>query len=71
MNEPKHAKFKRLAKLRGERTLKDLQLLGNLSNKRNYDYSDKEVRALFGVIEEELRVAKASFTRNKKRGIKL
>ena len=71
MNEDKHEKFRRLAKLRGERVLKDLQLIGNLSNRRNYEYNENDLKALFGVIEEELKVAKASFMRGKKRGIKL
>jgi hypothetical protein len=71
MNESKHTKFRRLAKLRGERALKDLRLVGNLSNKNNYDYTEAEVKALFNVLEEELRVAKLGFIRNKKRGIKL
>jgi hypothetical protein len=71
MNEIKHANFRRLAKPRGERVLKDLRLLGNLANKRNYDYTDTEVRALFSVIEEELKLAKLGFDKNKKRGINL
>lgn len=71
MSESKHNKFRRLAKLRGERALKDLRLVGNLSNNKNYEYTDDEVKALFGALEEELRVAKLGFIKNKKRGIKL
>jgi hypothetical protein len=71
MNESKSAKFRRLAKLRGERVLKDLQLVGNLSNTNNYEYTEPEVRVLFSVIEEELKLAKVGFSRNKKRSIKL
>jgi hypothetical protein len=71
MPETKHERFKRLAKLRGERVLKDLQLLGNLSNTRNYEYSETDIKNLFSVVEEELRVAKSGFLKNKKRGIKL
>lgn len=71
MNETKHNKFRRLAKLRGERVLKDLQLLANLSNKKNYEYTDDEVKALFNALEEELRITKLGFAKNKKRGIKL
>lgn len=71
MSEDKHAKFRRLAKLRGERVLKDLRLIGNLSSSKNYTYTDAEVRALFSAIEEELKVAKLGYLRNKKRGIKL
>ncbi len=71
MTENKHAKFRRLAKLRGERALKDLRLVGNLSNRNNYEYTEAEVKALFSAIEDELKVAKLGFLRNKKRGIKL
>jgi hypothetical protein len=71
MSESKHNKFKRLAKLRGERALNDLRLVANLSNKKNYEYTDDDVKALFSALEEELRVAKLGFIKNKKRGIKL
>ena len=71
MVESKNEKFRRLAKLRGERVLKDLQLIQNLSNRRNYEYTEADIKALFSVIEEELRLAKSSFIRNKKRGIQL
>lgn len=68
--ETKDERFKRLAKQRGERVLKDLQLLGNLSNRNNYEYSDAEVRKLFSALEEELRSAKSRFISNRKREIK-
>jgi hypothetical protein len=71
MSENKNERFKRLAQLRGERVLHDLGLLSNLSNRNNYEYSDEQVRALFGAIEEELKIAKASFARKTKRGISL
>lgn len=71
MSENKHAKFRRLAKLRGERVLKDLHLLGNLSARNNYEYTDVEVKAIFTAIEEELRIAKLGFLKGKKRSIKL
>ena len=70
-SETKNERFKRLAKQRGERALKDIQLLGNLSNKNNYEYSDSEVRKLFSVLEEELRLAKSRFINRKKREIDL
>ena len=71
MSNSKHANFKRLAELRGERILKDLRLLSNLSNKNNYEYTDSEVNALFSVIEEEMKLAKLGFKKHRKRGIKL
>lgn len=59
--ETKHERFKRLAQARGDRLLKDLELLGNLSNRHNYEYSEEDIRKLFGVIEAELRDCKARF----------
>jgi hypothetical protein len=67
----KSDKFKRLAQQRGERILKDVRLLGNLSNKNNYDYTDQEINKVFGAIEEELRMSRARFHRQKKRKIEL
>jgi hypothetical protein len=69
-NESKHEKFKRLANQRGNRVLKDLELLGNLGNRNNYDYSIADVRKMFLAIEDELRRAKIRFEVNKKREIK-
>ena len=68
-NESKNNKFKRLAKLRGELVVKYLRLLGNLSNTNNYEFTDEEVRKVFGVIEEELKNSKMLFNRKKKREI--
>lgn len=68
-NETKNERFKRLAKQRGERILRDLQLLANLSNKNNYEYSEEEVRKLFLPIEEDLRRAKLRFGSKSKREI--
>ena len=68
--ESKHNRFKRLAKQRGDRVLKDLQLLGNLSNRNNYDYTEADVRKLFSALEDEIRIAKARFNANRKREIK-
>lgn len=56
--------------MRGDRALKDIRLLGNLSNRNNYDYSETDIKKLFSELDEELRSAKARFTSNKKREIK-
>lgn len=71
MSESKRSKFKRLAQLRGDRILKDVQLLSNLSNRNNYEYTEAEVKHIFSTIEEEIRLAKVLFQQNKKRGINL
>jgi hypothetical protein len=71
MTEDKHSKFRRLAVMRGERVLKDLDLLSNLANRNNYSYTDEEVKVLFGAIDDALRSAKGSFNNKKERGIRL
>lgn len=71
MSNIKHEKFRRLAKLRGDRIIKDLRLLQNLSNTSNYEYMPDEVRAVFGPIEDGLRAAKQSFYKNEHREIRL
>ena len=69
-SEDKPQKFQRLAKLRGERVLKDIQLLGNLSNRNNYEYSDQDVKKLFMLLESELKFTKSRFVSKKKREIR-
>lgn len=39
--ETKNEKFIRLAEARVNSVIQKIQLIGNLSNKRNYDYSEK------------------------------
>lgn len=69
--ENKNTRFKRLAKQRGERILKDIHLLGNLSNRNNYEYSDAEVKKIFTAIEEELKISRSRFAVKRKRQIDL
>ncbi len=73
MQEDKQEKFRRLAKQRGERILKDLRLLGNLSNTNNYTYTDTDIKKLFAALDEELKFARSRFqkTISRHRGIDL
>jgi len=70
MSENKRDKFRRLAILRGNRVLRDIKLIGNLSNRNNYEYSGEEVHRMFAMIEEEVKIAKVKFSTKKKREIK-
>ena len=65
MSETRQERFKRLAIKRTNAVLEKLRLLGNLSNKANYDYSDFEIKKIFGAIENQLRTAKAKFNLSK------
>ena len=60
----KRERFKRLAELRANRVLKDIHLIGNLSNKNNYLYDDEEVDLIFSAIKKELRKAENKFYNN-------
>lgn len=62
VNESKSEKFRRLAMTRGNRVLRDIELLGNLSNRNNYEYTPQQVKIIFSAIEEELRNAKQRFS---------
>lgn len=61
MVETKHERFRRLAKSRGDRMLREIRLLGNLSNRKNYDFQDEDIEALFGPIEAQLQEVKKMF----------
>lgn len=61
MVESRNERFRRLAATRGDRLIREIALLGNLANRKNYDYSIDEVEALFAPVEAELREVRAMF----------
>lgn len=73
IGESKKSAFKRLAANRTNNAVRNIRLLGNLSNKNNYDFSEAEYRKVFGVIESELKLAKSRFliALNKKEKFKI
>ncbi len=70
-NETKNEKFKRLASKRTTNILNQLRLLGNLSNKVNYEYRDEDVRRIFQAIDEELRLIRIKFQQKGRREFRL
>ena len=71
LNETKHEKFKRLATKRTNSIINGLRILGNLSNKANYDYSEEEIRKVFSTVESQLKITKAKFAVGTKKEFKL
>jgi len=69
--ETRKEKFIRLATYRTNLVLEKLRILGNLSNKANYDYNDEEVNKIFAAIDSQLRIAKARFAGKRKKEFKL
>jgi hypothetical protein len=54
-------KFVELASKRVSKALKDIQLIGNLSNRSNYDYTDADVTKIFRALQDELATCKKKF----------
>lgn len=60
-DESPHERFKRLAEARVNRALNDIRLIGNLSNRNNYEFTGEEVDKIFRVLDTELKHARARF----------
>lgn len=69
--ETKSERFKRLATKRANDVLERIRILGNLSNKSAYEYTDEEIKRIFSSIDEQLRASKARFIRTKRYKFKL
>ncbi|CAM3698597.1 Histidine kinase [Parendozoicomonas haliclonae] len=50
-----------MAESRGNRLIREISLLGNLANKKNYSYTEDEVEQLFRPILKEIREVRAQF----------
>ncbi len=71
INESRENRFKRIATRRTNNILHQMRLLGNLSNKSSYDYSDDDIIKIFSALENQIRLAKAKFHFTKKKEFKL
>jgi hypothetical protein len=54
-------KFVSLTEKRVSRTLKDIRLIGNLSNKSNYSYTEEDVRKILAALDSELKNLRKRF----------
>jgi len=61
MGESDREKFIRLANKRVSTALKSISLIGNLSNKSNYDYTAEDVTKIFRALNDEIQRAKTRF----------
>ena len=60
-------KFVQLAEARVNKALKDIQLIGNLSNRSNYDYTDEDVEKIFRALTREISACKKRFELSKRK----
>ncbi|MES2120488.1 MAG: hypothetical protein V4513_07935 [Pseudomonadota bacterium] len=56
--------FVRLAEARTRKLLKDFDLLGNLSNRSNYSYSEEDVKLIFRAIGKKVQETELRFKMN-------
>ena len=66
VKESKTDSFIRIAKPRVQSVLKTLRILGNCSNRANYNYTQEQTDKIFETIQEALNTTEAKFTPSKK-----
>lgn len=62
MKDNKREKFVQLANSRVTATLDKMRLIGNLADKRYYEYSDKDIKKMFDALSKELNLVKSKFS---------
>ena len=60
----KRAKFVELANKRVTKTIKDLKLVGNLSNKAAYDYTEEDAKKIVRALQKEVDSIRSRFADN-------
>lgn len=66
-NETPAEKFIRIGQKRVNNILKQLDVLGQLSNRRTYSYTEEQTEKMFAVIEKELQEVKEKFQEPKEK----
>ena len=60
--ESKSQRFVRLAEKRTNKIISMVRLLGNCSNRSNYEYSERQVQQIFDALFQEIEDAKKKFS---------
>ncbi len=63
MSSSKKERFIKIAENRTNTIINTLRLLGNCSNKNNYEYTEEQVKQIFNAIDAELKTTKMKFER--------
>ena len=61
MRQQDRERFVDLANKRVTRALKGIQLIGNLSNRSNYDYTEEDVAKIMRALQNEISACKKRF----------
>lgn len=59
--EKDREKFRELAEKRVSRALKDIKLVGNLSNRSNYSYTEQDAKKIYSALRKAVDEMKARF----------
>ena len=70
-NETPGERFKRIAILRTNAVLDRLRILGNLSNRQMYSYSEEDINKIFSAINKQIKEVRAKFNSQKQEKFKL
>ena len=70
-NETPEQRFIRIATVRTNAVLDRIRILGNLSNKQMYSYSEEDINRIFSAINKQLREVRAKFNSRKEEKFKL
>lgn len=60
----KRKKFVELGEARVGKALKDIQLIGNLSNRAAYDFTEADVKKMFSALQKALDTAHGRFAKD-------
>lgn len=66
-SETPEEKFRRIVEGRVNHILDHVRILGNLSNRANYSYTDEQIARIFEVIDAEVNQTKALFRPRRKK----
>ena len=64
----KSAKFVELANKRVNRAIKDIQLISNLANRQNYEFTDEQAKKIVRALQQEVDQLKHSFSSTEEAG---
>lgn len=64
MPRNKRQKFIKLANQRVNRAIEQIRLIGNLSNKAAYEFSEEDVRKITKALQKSVDATKARFSEN-------
>ena len=69
--ETPEERFKRIAEVRTNAVLDRLRILGNLSNRQMYSYSEEDIDKIFSAINKQIKEVRAKFNPRKEGRFKL